>query len=68
MKAAIIAGCVSLSVLSIASAAHTAQRPHVVVGKPKIITRTIPGALMPPPKYDKPYDGELGRVLINPAL
>jgi hypothetical protein len=40
-------------------AAHAGQRPHAVVGKTRIITRVIPGALMPPPKYDKPYDGEL---------
>ena len=36
-------------------------RPQAVVGKPKIITRTIwiKTGLMPPPKYDKPYEGDL---------
>lgn len=63
----LLAGVAALSVLS-ASAAHAGQRPHVVVGKPKIVYTTIRGAMFPPPKYDKPYDGELGRVLINPAL
>jgi len=33
--------------------AHAASR--VVVGKPTVIQ----SALLPPPKYDKPYDGEL---------
>src|SRR5262249_21078122 len=32
---------------------------HVVVGKPRIVTVTIKGVMFPPPKYDKPYDGEL---------
>jgi hypothetical protein len=60
MKAAIIAGCVVLSVLN-APRAHAASRPHVEVGKPRIIVRhiTIRGSLLPPPKYDKPYEGEL---------
>jgi hypothetical protein len=33
--------------------------PHAVVGKPRIITTTVRGALFPPSQYDKPYDGEL---------
>jgi hypothetical protein len=33
--------------------AHAGQRPHVVVGKPKIVYTTIRGAMFPPPKYDK---------------
>jgi hypothetical protein len=41
-----------------ASAAQAGQ-PHVVVGKPRIVTVTIKGVMFPPPKYDKPYDGEL---------
>ena len=58
MKKTLLAGIAVLSVLS-ASAAHAGQRPHVVVGKPKIVYTTIRGAMFPPPKYDKPYDGEL---------
>jgi len=58
MKKTLLAGIAVLSVLS-ASAAHAGQRAHVVVGKPKIVYTTIRGAMFPPPKYDKPYDGEL---------
>jgi hypothetical protein len=43
------------------------QRAHDVVGKPRIVTRIIPGALMPPPKYDKLYDGELEIRLFSNA-
>src|SRR5262245_8889692 len=43
------------------------QRAHDVVGKPRIVTRNIPGALMPPPKYDKLYDGELEIRLFSNA-
>ena len=39
--------------------------PRVVVGKPKIVTRTVTGLLAPPPKYDKPYEGELEIVFFQ---
>src|SRR5262249_16144998 len=47
----------ALSVLA-TSAGHAGQRSYVV-GKPKIVTTIIKGLLLPPPKYDKPYEGEL---------
>jgi hypothetical protein len=53
VKTALLAGVAALSVLS-ASAAHAGQRAHVVVSRP-----IIPGSLLPPPQYDKLYDGEL---------
>ena len=56
MKAAIIAGCVVLSVLH-APGAHAAQRPHVGVGKPQVITTW--STMLPPAEYDKPYTGDL---------
>jgi hypothetical protein len=56
MKAAIIAGCVSLSVLS-ASAAHA--RPQVTVGKPKVIVTHFKIEMEPPSKYLVPYEGNL---------
>ena len=48
-----------------ASAAHA--RPQVVVGKPRIIYTTVKGALFPPPKYDKPYEGELEIIFFSDA-
>jgi hypothetical protein len=42
-------------------------RTLAVVGKPRIVTRIIPIALMPPSKYDKPYDGELEIRLFSNA-
>jgi hypothetical protein len=62
MKKALLAGVAALSVLS-ASVAHAA--PRVVVGKPKIITTTIRGSMFPPPKYDKPYEGELEIIFFS---
>ena len=64
MKRLLLAGTAALSVLT-ASAAHAGQRAHVVTGKPRIITTTIRGALFPPPKYDKPYDGELEIIFFS---
>src|SRR5262249_28739411 len=58
MKKTLLVEIALLSVLS-ASAAHDGQQAHVVVGKPRIITTTVRISLLPPPKYDKPYDGEL---------
>ena len=49
-------------------AAHAAQRPHVVISKPRVITKTtyIKISTLPPPKYDKPYEGELEiRFFVN---
>jgi len=40
-------------------------RPQVVVGKPRIVTVTIRGSMLPPPKYDKPYEGELEIVFFS---
>ena len=64
MKGLFLAGVAALSVLS-ASAAHSGPRPQVIVGKPRIITTTIVGLLSPPPKYDKPYEGELEIVFFS---
>ena len=58
MKRLLLAGVAALSVLS-ASAAHAAQQPHVVVGKPRVVTTGSGINLLPPPQYDKQYDGEL---------
>src|SRR5262249_30826138 len=46
-----------------AHASHA--RPQMVVGKPKVVTRIVPGSMLPPPKYDKPYDGELEIVFFS---
>jgi len=64
MKKLLLTGIAALSVLA-ASAAHAGQRPRVIVGKPRIITTTIKGVMLPPPKYDKPYDGELEIVFFS---
>lgn len=53
MKKLFLIGIAALSVLS-ASAAHAGQRDHVVVRQVM-----IPTGLLPPPQYDKLYDGEL---------
>jgi hypothetical protein len=34
-------------------------RTNAVVGKPRVVTTVIQAALLPPPQYDKRYDGEL---------
>src|SRR5262249_32274167 len=57
MKKLLLAGVAALFLAT--GIAHAAQRPHAIVSQPKIITRTVPGALMPPPKYDKLYEGVL---------
>ena len=57
MKKTLLTGIAALF-LAI-GAAHAGSRPQVAVGKPRIITTTVKGALYPPPKYDKPYEGEL---------
>jgi hypothetical protein len=63
-KLLLTAGIAALSVL--ASAAQAGQR--VVVDKPRTVARIIQGSLMPPPQYDKPYDGELEiRLFSTPA-
>lgn len=49
----------SVAALLLTGAAHAGQRAHAIVGQPRIITRIIQTGLLPPPKYDKPYDGEL---------
>jgi hypothetical protein len=53
MKKLLLTGVAALSVLS-ASATHAGQRDHVVVRQVMIQT-----GLLPPPQYDKPYNGEL---------
>ena len=65
MKKELLAGIAML--LLATEAAHAAQRPYVAVGRPKIIRTTIPGSLYPPPKYDKPYEGELEIVYFSNA-
>jgi len=62
MKKTLLAGIAALSVLG-APAAHAA--PRVVVGKPRIIITTIRGSMFPPPKYDKPYEGELEIIFFS---
>ena len=54
MKKLLLTGVAALSLLS-ASVAHAGQRNHVVVRQVMIPS----GGLLPPPKYDKAYDGEL---------
>jgi len=56
MKKLLLTGIAALSVLT-ASAAHA--RPQVVVDKPRIVTTGPRINLLPPPQYDKQYDGEL---------
>jgi hypothetical protein len=52
MKKILLAGVAAL--LLVTGAAHAGQRNHVVVRQ-----IMIPSGLLPPPKYDKPYNGEL---------
>ena len=63
MKTALLAGIAVL--LLVTGTAHAGPRPQVIPGKPRIITRIITVLLSPPPKYDKPYEGELEIVFFS---
>jgi hypothetical protein len=56
VKKLLLAGVAALSVLS-ASAADA--RPQVIVGKPKVVTTYFTIGMLPPAKYDVPYEGDL---------